>query len=116
MEGDLFQCEIGRRKAEMHFSDLYDLLLRRLQRMIRNGAFTERGLARRVGLSQSHIHNVLNGVRVLTASTADRILESLGLSVVDLIEEEPGAALKKPPHQERVRGRIRGLPKQSATN
>ncbi len=97
----------------MYFADLFDLLLRHLRRMIRNGALTERGLARRVGISQSHIHNVLNGVRVLTANTADRILEGLELSVVDLIENE---APKKPPREEQAHGRFRGLPRQSVTN
>ena len=61
---------------------------------VRNGEWTERGLARRVGMSQSHIHNVLSGARILTPPTADRIMQGLALSVLDLIQEAdltPGA-------------------------
>ena len=97
----------------MYFADLYELLLCRLRRMIRNGALTERGLARRVGVSQSHIHNVLHGARVLTATTADRILEGLEMSVLELIEEGAGATPRKPPREERVPGKSRGLQRRS---
>ena len=69
----------------MGFGDLLDRLMDLLVRKIRNGELTERGLARRVGLSQSHIHNVLNGVRSLTLNTADRILAGLEISVLELI-------------------------------
>ena len=54
-----------------------------LRREIRNGQLTERGLARRTGLSQAHIHNVLKGVRPLTPVVADRILTAMNLSVLD---------------------------------
>ncbi|MCP5109420.1 MAG: helix-turn-helix transcriptional regulator [bacterium] len=100
----------------MYFSDLYELLLRRLRRMICNGALTERGLARRVGISQSHIHNVLHGARVLTANTADRILVGLQLSVADLIRDDSEAAPKRPPREEQAPGRYRGPRRQSVPN
>ena len=69
------------------FSELIRRLRKIIVEEIRNGRLTERALARRVGLSQSHIHNVLSGTRALTVPTADRLLEGLHLSVADLIRE-----------------------------
>jgi transcriptional regulator with XRE-family HTH domain len=56
---------------------------------IRNGEITERGLARRVGVSQVHIHNVLKGARAMTPALADKILDDLGISLLDLIDRAP---------------------------
>jgi plasmid maintenance system antidote protein VapI len=62
---------------------------------INNGEFTERGLSRVLGISQSQIHNVLKGARRLQMQLADRILTKLGLSLVDLLNEgELDAALR----------------------
>jgi plasmid maintenance system antidote protein VapI len=62
---------------------------------INNGEFTERGLSRILGISQSQIHNVLKGARRLQMQLADRILTKLGLSLVDLLNEvELDAALR----------------------
>ncbi len=69
----------------MSFDDLAEELCRTLRRSVHNGEVTERGFARRVGLSQSHLHNLLSGTRVLTLKTADRILRGLRLEVEDLI-------------------------------
>ncbi len=92
MEG-LFQTEIGHGEPPpLDFAGLLDRLKDLLLRKIRNGELTERGLARRVGLSQSHIHNVLNGARVLTPTTADRLLAGLEVSVLELIEREEAEA------------------------
>ena len=74
------------------FRDLLDELRTLLREEIRNGEITERGFARRVGVSQSHIHNVLCGTRTLTANTADRLLRGLGISVVELMEHRNQAA------------------------
>ena len=105
----------------MHFTFLLDRLRGRLQTQVRNGMLTERGLARRVGLSQSHIHNVLSGARILTPSTADRILRELGMSILDLIEDEPGVGgeaspVRRPASRERSGGRSRALRRPSAPN
>jgi transcriptional regulator with XRE-family HTH domain len=72
----------------LDFEELLGRLLAWLRSQVRNGALTERGLARRAGLSQSHIHNVLKGARILTPTTADRILEALGVSLLDLLDRE----------------------------
>jgi plasmid maintenance system antidote protein VapI len=46
---------------------------------LRNGLLTESRLARRAGLSQPHVHNLLHGVRSLTPATADALLAGLSI-------------------------------------
>lgn len=62
-------------------------LLQQVNLRIHNGEFTERGLARILGVSQSQTHNVLKGARLLQIQLADRILARLGISAVDLLNE-----------------------------
>ena len=127
----------------MDFTELLQRLLDRLKKQIHNGELTERSLARRVGLSQSHIHNVLKRARSLTPNTADRILRELRISLLDLIEGEelarltdygrgssppPGDApvagrevqtgvyFRKPSGTAPLRGRSPALPKRSFPN
>lgn len=92
-----FRLKYQTRGTDMHFCSLLEALLDSLRVRIRNGHLTERGLARRTGLSQSHIHNVLSGARFLTPQTADAILKALGLSVWDVMAEEPPARKPPPP-------------------
>jgi len=61
---------------------LRHLLLER----IHNGQLTERGLSRKIGVSQPHIHNVLRGKRLFSTETADLILRDLNLDVWDLLD------------------------------
>lgn len=70
------------------FGELLERLKQALRERVRNGELTERGLARRVGLSQAHIHNVLNGKRILTSSVADRLMAELRLSLFDLLKAD----------------------------
>ena len=72
----------------MLFADLRSTLIAVLQSRVRNGELTERGLARMVGVSQPHIHNVLKGARSLSPELSDRILQQLRISLLDLIERE----------------------------
>lgn len=72
----------------MGFDALQQRLTERLREQVRNGQSTERGLARRAGISQPHVHNVLKGVRALTPALADRILRCMGWSILDLVEPE----------------------------
>jgi transcriptional regulator with XRE-family HTH domain len=72
----------------MTFHDLQQHLLENLRCRVRSGETTERGLAKRTGISQPHLHNVLKGKRVLSTEKADEILVSLNLDVVDLIPKE----------------------------
>ena len=69
------------------FSTLQARLLHLLISRIDNGEFTERGLARLIGVSQPQFHNVLKGKRKLQAKLADRILEKFEMSVLDLFHE-----------------------------
>ena len=62
-------------------------LLDFLSSRINNGEFTERGLARLIGVSQPQLHNVLKGKRKLQTKLADRILQKFGLSVLDLFHQ-----------------------------
>lgn len=70
----------------MMFSDTLACLREEIRTRIRNGDLTERALARRVGLSQTHIHNVMKGAREMTPEVADVLLGELGISLTDLVE------------------------------
>lgn len=54
---------------------------------INSGEFTERGLARLIGVSQPQIHNVLKGKRKLQTELADRIMQKFDLGVLDLFHQ-----------------------------
>jgi len=69
----------------MSFERLSRNLLEQARDRVRNGDFTERSLARFLGISQSHAHNVLNGARPLTPELFDIMLERFGLDVLDLV-------------------------------
>ncbi|MBC8167930.1 MAG: hypothetical protein H7Y20_18935 [Bryobacteraceae bacterium] len=70
----------------MFFSDLRDTFLNSLRAGVCNGETTERSLARLVGVSQPHMHNVLKGTRTLTPELMDRFLYHKRLSVLDLVD------------------------------
>jgi transcriptional regulator with XRE-family HTH domain len=113
---DLFLAGI-RREAAMTFFALHRRLVAAIELRIRNGNLSERGFARKVGVSQSHIHNVLKGARALSPAMCDRILEGLELSLLDLLEgadrpeQATGDAADPPP-----RGRSRApVPPSSAS-
>jgi plasmid maintenance system antidote protein VapI len=81
--------------TKVNFEVLRNRLVSRVKLRINNGEFTERGLARILGISQSQTHNVLKGARRLQMQLADRILTKLGLSAIDLLSEgELDAALR----------------------
>jgi hypothetical protein len=70
----------------MYFAELQSSLLESLKARVRNGQLTERGLARLVGVSQPHMHNVLKGARFLSPDLADQILQRLHISIFDLVD------------------------------
>ena len=72
----------------MSFKHLEQRFLCELRERVRSGAVTERGLARLVGVSQPHIHNVLKGKRSFSLEKADQVLRSLGLDFLDLIDPD----------------------------
>jgi transcriptional regulator with XRE-family HTH domain len=70
------------------YGDAQAKLLAHVRDRIHSGEFTERGLARRIGISQPHVHNVLKGVRNLSAEIFDSMLEYFQLSLLDLASVE----------------------------
>ncbi len=76
----------------MSFAVLRERLLDRLRRLVSNGEFTERGLARFLGVSQPHVHNILNGFRALTPALFDAALGRLRIDVLDLYNADEIAA------------------------
>lgn len=71
--------------AQLTFHVLQVRLIALVNIRIQNGDFTERGLARLLGISQPQIHNVLKGVRKLRPELADHLIANLELNLTDLI-------------------------------
>ena len=69
----------------MSFRTLHALLIQHLNQSLQTGELTERGLARKVGMSQPHIHNVLKGKRLLSWGSADALLRELDLNLLELV-------------------------------
>jgi plasmid maintenance system antidote protein VapI len=82
-----FRVESLLAAGRVTFDVLRARLIQQVKMRINNGEFTERGLARLLGISQSQTHNVLKGARKLQMHLADRILMKLGLSAVDLLND-----------------------------
>ncbi len=78
----------------MTFQELHENLAQHIAKKVRRGELTERGLARRAGISQPHLHHVLKGKRYFSLQSADLVLRELGLTVFDLAGDggNPGAA------------------------
>jgi predicted transcriptional regulator len=70
----------------MTLGDIQQRFVAHLRNRIRNGEITERSLARMVGVSQPHMHNVLSGNRAFSVDTADDIMRRLHMDIFDLIE------------------------------
>jgi plasmid maintenance system antidote protein VapI len=73
-------------QRKVSFVALKSRLIRIVNMRIKNGDFTERGLARILGISQSQVHNVLKGARKLKPELADHIISRLDMSVLDLLQ------------------------------
>ena len=68
--------------------EVLQLRLRALMNVrLHNGEYTERGLARLLGVSQPQLHNVLKGTRGLRTVLADRMLSRLGMTTLELLDE-----------------------------
>jgi len=66
------------------FHDTHERLLAHLRERVRNGELTERALARKLGISQPHVNNVLRGRRKLSQEVADLLLNFFHVSLLDL--------------------------------
>ena len=77
------------------FEVLQARIVRLITLRIQNGDFTERGLARIIGVSQPQVHNVLKGARKMQPWLGDRLLVKLDLTIMDLLEEPEISELVK---------------------
>lgn len=88
--------------ARVSFRDLQDRLISFVVMKIRNGEFTERRLARVLGVSQPQLHNVLKGARPLKPEFADCLFKHFEIGVVDLLSGAEMAARLEELEQARV--------------
>ena len=72
--------------GKVTFQVLQSRLIKFVNLRIQNGDFTERGLAKILGVSQPQIHNVLKGARKLRPELADRLIRKFEMSLLDLLE------------------------------
>jgi hypothetical protein len=84
--GPYFRLESNSKHDKVTFEMLQARVISCVNIRIKNGDFTERGLARMLGISQPQIHNVLKGARKLRPELADRLLRQLEMTVLDLFE------------------------------
>jgi transcriptional regulator with XRE-family HTH domain len=72
----------------LNFVSLRQRLINVVNRLISNGLYTERGIARLTGISQPQVHNILKGARSLTPETADLLMGKMNILLLDLISRE----------------------------
>jgi plasmid maintenance system antidote protein VapI len=70
----------------LNFRGFQERLRANLRLRVSTGEVTERGLARLSGVSQPHIHNVLKGKREFSPDMADRIMQSLRMDLLELLQ------------------------------
>jgi transcriptional regulator with XRE-family HTH domain len=70
----------------MKLQDLENRLRRHIRTRIERGELTGVGLSRKAGFQQPHLSNFLNGRRGLSLEAMDRLLRSLHIDLVELIE------------------------------
>ena len=66
----------------MQLTELMERIRSRVNGLINNGQMTERGLAKKTGISQPHIHNVLKGARHMTPEIADLMMRQMKISLL----------------------------------
>lgn len=79
----------------MRFGVLRGRLIEGLRSLVANGFYTERSLARCIGISQPQMHNILKGRRALTPEVADLAMERMSMSVLDLLLPEEVAEFER---------------------
>jgi len=84
----------------VYFHDLQGRLIDIARERVRAGELTERGLARRCGISQPHMHNILKRIRAPSTAAADRLMQTLNMQVSDLlwrVSSEPDSHFRDVP-------------------
>ena len=84
--GAYFKLESNPNPHQVLLSAIKSRLIATINTRINNGEFTERGLARLLGVSQPQLHNVLKGARKLQAELADRLMLRFNIGIVDLLD------------------------------
>jgi plasmid maintenance system antidote protein VapI len=96
--------------TRVSFRDLQDRLISFVVMKIRNGEFTERRLARVLGVSQPQLHNVLKGARPLKPEFADCLFKHFDIGVIDLLSRAELSARLEELEAEHVHFWLGGLP------
>src|SRR5580698_6505293 len=90
----------------MTFLTLQDELRNHILARIRRKELTGSGLARAAGFPQGHLSNFLNARRGLSLESMDRLLDTLGIEVLDLVDpkdlQRRAAPVRLPSGQESV--------------
>ena len=106
----------------INLNDINIRLIAYIRLRINCGEYTERSLARILGISQPHLHNMLKGARRLSPEFANGVMTKFEITILDLItveeiwdyfdEKDPewlaSAANRKPPGKSEVRDAWRG--------
>ena len=103
---------------EPTFEAIHARLLAFVKARIQRGEFSERSLAKRLGVSQPQLHNVLKGARKLRVELADELLAEFRISVLDLLTKEERALPGAVPENLLISetGRLRLLRKQAVSS
>jgi hypothetical protein len=89
--------------SRLAFVDFQQRLILFVVAKIRNGEFTERGLARVLGVSQPQLHNVLKGARPLKPEFADCLLRQFEIGLLDLVHRAELVAMLESPRLQQGR-------------
>ncbi len=73
----------------MYLRELRELLIATARERVQAGELSERQLSKMSGVSQPHIHHILNSQRVPSVDIADRVMKALGLGAMDLLSHDP---------------------------
>jgi transcriptional regulator with XRE-family HTH domain len=76
----------------MGFSELRNALVQDLLTRIRAGEFSERSLARRLGISQPHMHHILANKRQMSWELADHIVLVLKIDLQSYFPQDEAPA------------------------
>lgn len=84
-----------RQHSAMLLSDLQDQLRAVVREGIEAGEVTTSRLALRAGFAQAQLRGFLNRRRGLKAEAMDRVMEEMGVDVLDLVSERPDSPAEK---------------------
>jgi len=73
----------------MYLRELQELLIDAARQRMHSGELTERRLARISGISQPHVHHVLNRRRSPSVDTVDRLMRAFGIRITDILFRDP---------------------------